>query len=174
MILNNYWRWLEGCLKYPIYDEHAQVDTDVGMKNTSGETAKIMYGSSGTTRNAYISANREISKDALIKIGIGDGEITENSYNVLDDITDSLDNVTFNYVSSTSPNGIRRVISISGTNNTGESVTITQVGFGKEINWVSNESYQYNDVLFIITELDNALTVANGDSFTITLEWLES
>ena len=145
MILNNYWKWLDAILKTYFYSEsYNDPTTDIGMKDLSGNDAPISLASS-SNETAWESRNFE---NGEMRFGSGTGSATADDYALATDITDSLSNISLS-ISSAGTNGLDRTFTVTGTNNSGSAITITQVGYAKTVKWYDSDTgYHTEKVLF--------------------------
>lgn len=168
MILSNYWKWLDGIMtSNPNSSEYYDPSQDIGLKNMSGDTAYI---SLSTSNNERRYRNRNI-RDGAARLGSGSGEITASDYSMSDDCTSSISNLEYTVNSSGTDDGFNMTIAISGTNNSGSELTITEVGYCK---FVSSEQDGDNNVLICKTKLNTPLTLPAGSNFLINIAWNEA
>lgn len=163
MILKNYWKWLHG-VTYCVTT--TQQTFNVGLYDMNGDNVTIILGGRNND-----NANKNISwlYDMFVRLGTSETDTSESDYALNNDVTSSLSNLNFN-IQSQGDENLRRTITITGANNTENAITLRQVAIGKTI---YGESYTPYEVLFAIVNLNEAITVGSGDSFTIALEWIE-
>lgn len=172
MVQKNYWRWLKAITEYNVGYEAASVD--IGLVGIDGVSAPMYLGGSVLDRiQRSAGLNRMLTINIICRLGAGTTTITADDYALTNDITDNLSNVTYTYTQS-SDNNVTRTMTITGMNNSGEEVTITQAAYCKRIYATDNPNTAYNTVMFAAVTLTDPITVSNGDSFTITLEWIEA
>lgn len=170
MILNNYWKWLNITQTTNAFsNDYYPPVYNIGLKNLSGsETAISPNSDSGgwETRNFA---------NAAVRFGSGNDDITPDDYAMSSDCTDNIGSINVNVTSAASDDGITRTMVITGINNSGNDVTITEVGYAKVIQWYSRDDGWHTDyALFSKTKLSEPLTLADGESFLINLAWNES
>ena len=170
MILNNYWKWLNICQTTNAFnDEYYSPVYNIGLKNINGDTVSI---SPNTDSGGWPSRN---FANATVRFGSGSTDITADDYAMSDDCTSSISNVNVTFTSAASEDGLHRTISVTGINNSGSEVTITEVGYYKAIQWYSrDDGWHDENVLFSKTKLSEPLTLADGESFLINLAWNEA
>jgi hypothetical protein len=170
MILNNYWKWLNITQTTNAYtDDYYAPVYNIGLKNLSGSEAAISPNSSQGGWETRNFAN------ATVRFGSGSGAITADDYAMSNDCTDDIDSINVSVTSAASDDGITRTMTITGINNSGNDVTITEVGYDKVIQWYSrDDGWHTEHVLFSKTKLSEPLTLADGDSFLINLAWNEA
>lgn len=172
MVLKNYWKWAENTLKTNVFGDN-MFATDIGMIAVDGQSCPIaLRASSANDVSGHIAPNHMLSTNLSVFVGSGTGDVTVDDYNIENDITDNISNLTFSYDSMASDK-IERTITITGTNNTGDTITINQVGIAKAIDYLPS-SWTNKKVMFVKHQLTEALTVPNGDGFTITFKWIEA
>lgn len=186
MILNNYWNFIIGATNQSYYVTQGteSVTTSFGCKNTSGMDLAVAVGGYGVSSNeelgnAFLDQIREHSLlDAIV--GSGDTDPTPTDYDLDTDITSSITNYAASANISADANGLHTVITVSGQNNTGSSITIAEIGV---IKWVHSVIYHRSDepmpdpdnkCLFVRHVLDSPKTVPNGEGFNLTFEWTEA
>lgn len=185
MILNNYWNFIIGATNQPYYytQAHYSDTTSFGCKNTSGDDLLVCIGGYGPGNeselgNAFLDQIREHSLlDAIV--GSGTTPTTKDDYDLDTDITSSISNYETSVNMSAYANGLHTRITVSGQNNTGDSITISEIGVIKK---VRSQIYHRSDepmpdpdekCLFVRHVLDAPKTVPNGEGFNLTFEWTE-
>lgn len=170
MVLKNYWRWLKAITEYnPGYSNES---IDIGLIDISGTSALMALGGTPLDRvQRGVGLNRMLTSYFSVRVGSGTTEITSEDYALSNDITDSLSSLSYS-LSQSSEDGVSRTITVTGANLSGSEITISQAGYCKLISPTYNQA-DWAYVMFAATTLAEPLTVANGDSFTITLEWNE-
>lgn len=156
MILKNYWNYLNGIQKGSIGD---------GIKTLSGGVFPF------STSEINVN-NVSLSNKISIKLGSGEDEVEADDYSMDGDITSSLSSLTFSNTMTSDENGIRRVVTVSGANNTSSSITVNQIGLVKHIDASGMGSGV--DFLILKVKLNNPLTISSNTSLSITLEWTEA
>lgn len=167
MILANYWKWLNGILtSNPTSTSYDDPVSDIGLKDKNGDAAYITLSSSDSTRRYRV---RDIN-DGAIWLGSGNGDIAATDYAMSSDCTASISDLNYTINSAGTDEGLSRTIAVTGTNNSGNSITITEVGYAK---FVEGEQHGNTYVLIAKNKLNEALTVADGSSFLINVAWSE-
>lgn len=174
MILNNYWELRR--LQQTNYLRHSPSDVVLSssMKNTSGETITFMTGDWNDNSNiAGVSKNWDLTSNTSFKIGSSDAEGGASDYTLTSEISSgvTISNIAWNI--STSGGEIRKVISFNVACSANDGFTIKEVGICKDICTGLYGSLQYATVMLVRTILDSPVTLANGESATITIEWVE-
>ena len=163
MILSNFWKYLNAITTITPWDGSG--DTDIGMKTLDNSTAYIDLGSDETRG----SVNRDI-ENISVRLGTRNDEPSEADYSLMGDITSefTINNVS---ISAGTDSGIQRTISISATRTASGGVELKEVGIAKNL-----KTYGYGDLttLFSRTILDNPISVHQGESILINIEWVES
>lgn len=184
MILNNYWNFIIGATNQPWYVTQGttSVTTSFGCKNTSGQDLAVAiggYGMSSGEEYLYMAQLREHELlDAII--GSGDTDPTPADYGLDTDITSIITNYATSVNISADANGLHTIITVSGQNNTGDSITISEIGVIKRVRSViyhrSDDPIPDPDqkCLFVRHVLDSPKTVPNGEGFNLTFEWTEA
>lgn len=181
MILNNYFN-------YKTY-----IDSNLLEEINSGQTTYVNIGAKDINGNdfylmnkAYLQADRPyLRQNAAIKIdisailGTGTTEPTATDYALQNDITENLSRVTVTTNISYETGKEKTVITVSGVNITGNELTISEIGiyktaYGSDNNGTPGHSPVPLKVLFIRHLLETPKTVASGEGFSLTFEWVES
>lgn len=163
MILANFWKYLNAITTITPWDGSG--DTDIGMKTLANGIAYIDLGSD----SGRGSINRDI-ENISVRLGTGNNEPSETDYALQNDITSefTINNVS---ISAGTDSGIQRTISISATRTASGGVELKEVGIVKNL-----KTYDHGDLttLFSRTILDNPISVHQGESILINIEWVES
>ena len=172
MILSNYWKAL-----------HSLKD----LMSNSGEANMIDYGMIGLDGNDYgtinmgwdtngdysvVFKNVKLRTDGIsVRIGTGTGEVSVTDYSLFNDITSNISDVVVsnNYIPSRE--GYKQILTITGINPTAEAITITEAGITKAF---YAHPAQKDPLLLAKTVLTKPIKVEPGDSFSLSLEWLEA
>lgn len=172
MLLSNYIRLKEHILNvtsYSIGSGSSMYLIYTPVKDFNGNSCTIMS-YSGTTA---LGMNYSLHKNLIPKLGTGNTPVTAEDYCLSNNVTSSFSNLTavLSEVVSVDTDGIpnaKIVMSISGVNTSGSSVTIKEVGLSKNMDLLGA-----HEILFVRHILDTPITVAAGDSFTLPLQWIE-
>lgn len=171
MILNNYWKIRWAIETLITVSSSAPYGIDVGLKDLGGVSRAITLrpypnNNVGYTYQAIVRMNSGYN----IRLGSGDNELTADDYALTNDVTSSFTNLTYNYVSDAN-NHLRRVISISGQNNTNTDITITEIAYTKNLPY--DDATQSCEVMYSIVKLDTPINVPANGTFSATFEWVE-
>lgn len=167
MIMNNYKKFLMGIQGYFTEATNGIQYRDVGIIGTDG-TVRYMGIEFNNTFMSYASEQFRIDKNFYLAVGNGSETLTEDDYILASDISSSFTNLSYSTNLSVEGDEYKRTFTVSGTNNSGSEKTITRVAYYKAM--YINQSTTA-PILFAVCELSQAITVANGDSFAITLKW---
>ena len=178
MILNNYWNLMAGMagLTFAWSNDTDEYD-DIGLKDTNGSSLLInphTTDQGGSSADVVANWNPRAKLSAII--GEGTTEPTASDFALGDDVTNDMSNYSVTVNTSATNGEISTVITITGMNNTAVTITISEVGIVKEITTTQGNAYTHvkKDCLLVKHLLDTPKTVAPGEGFTLTLEWLES
>lgn len=167
MVLNNYWKAVRNLgLMYG-----GSGTFDSGMINVSGTAIPNLLTYISGTASAGLWQIR--TKGISARVGKGDAAVTVNDYSLDDDCTASFDNYSVTHNLGID-NALTDVFTISGDNNTGSEITLTEVGITKTYsgqNEVSDSSTQ--EVMFARLLLSTPVTVPAGGSFQLSVKWEE-
>lgn len=171
MILNNYWNWLNTIQKYGIYQSANPIDA--GLTNRSGNSQLMLagYPSLGDHQvGRGVGNNRNFNRCGII-VGSGDTTITPTTYDMENEVTNSLSSwsttITYSGI-----NNCQKLFTATATNSSGSDLTITEVGIQMSICGVDGETY--NNVLFAISKLDDPIVVPSGAQIRILFEMEET
>lgn len=175
MILNNYYNMIGGLANIsPSFGDTR--NTDIGIKNLSGNTINVTTGWSTSFPGVLPTMVQNWSPKARLSIKVGSGttEPDASDYSLENDITNSISN--FNYSTITSADGgkLSTVITITGSNSTGSPITITEIGVIKAVEKANSGTTPDTDYTLIIRHLlETPKVIANGEGFSLTFEWVE-
>lgn len=171
MVLSNYWKALNSLKLLTGGNGHAPT----GMVMTNGSTLANILTYIGGGSDADVRSNRWRLRDSNISavVGKGSGTISAEDYALFDDCTSSFSNFSVANAAGASTEGFSQVVTISGQNNSGEDITITEVGIVKT--YERRETYPEGGgtVMFAKIQLDSPVLVPNNGTFQITVQWLE-
>jgi hypothetical protein len=174
MILNNYWNWKSYIEKNPMGNS-GNTSTNIGLINTSGTSAQF---GNGSANNGYMSTHIGLLYNWAIKralsavVGSSDTAVQATDYNLGNDITSSFSNVSVTTSTTADGNSEKTIVTVSGANSTGSAIIIKEMGI-TAFAYSTQGTGSGNTVLLIRHVLDTPLTVANGQTFTLTLTWTE-
>lgn len=177
MILSNYWRAMR------VLENVAgsgMTSADLGIKDITGAALGNIDmaddGMNGSFREGAIANARLRTANITIRLGKGTGDITAADYALADDCTANISNLLFSSSFNAGDDGYSQVIIITGTNNTANDITLTEVGvckkFQRFIDSNSNRP-QSNEVMLAKLHLDKPIKVLANGSFRIIVEWVE-
>lgn len=173
MILNNYWELRR--LQQTNYLHHGSIDRlSTSMKDTGGNAATFYICDFNDASNVQgVAKNWDLTSNTSFKVGSSDAEGSASDYTLTSEISSgvTISDVAWNI--STSGGEIRKVISFNVACSANDGFTIKEVGICKEICTSLYGSLQYATVMLVRTILDSPVTLANGESATITIEWVE-
>lgn len=174
MILNNYWKWLNICQTTQGYNNDYNAPIyNIGIIDTMGVERAI---SPNDSQSGWIEPNapRKFASGSIL-FGSGNDDISATDYAMSNDCTSSIGNVNYTITSSATDNGFSRTITVTGYNNSGSELTITEVGYAKGLRWHDREEGNQNySALFCKTKLNEPLTLPAGGNFLINIAWNES
>lgn len=161
MILANYWTWLNSIAN------NITTSSVNACTNTSGSTASwYMSINSGFPEGAY---NRQLIRYLSLTIGTGTTAVTASDYALDADALASFSNVTQSLQKTFSNTGFEIALTISGANNSGADIAINEIGVLK--GYSSSGSGTAGNILLVREVLDSPITVADGETFSITYTW---
>lgn len=178
MILKNYWEALRLYVAEATEDNTSISYMNHGLKALAGTIASINhYTSTGTTINTSYTPNALKNMDLRktnfeMRVGSGTAAPTATDYALGNDITSYFSNTSLQVDSISTTNGLQTTYIFSGTNSTSSDLTITEIGLAKKF---LTTDHSTNGSVCLLTKnlLDNPITVAAGDNFTLTFEWVE-
>lgn len=178
MILNNYWNLMAGMagLTFAWINDTDSLE-NIGLKDTNGSSLLVnphTTDQGGSSADVVANWNPRAKLSAVI--GDGGQEPTASDFALGNDVTNDMSNYSVTANTSATNGEISTVITITGMNNTGVAITISEVGIVKEITTTESGNYGHvkKNCLLVKHLLDTPKTVAPGEGFTLTLEWLES
>ena len=180
MVLNNYWNYYKNSQEQGFYQStgayYIRDDFDC-LSMVDGEPLRVCIGGYGlgsdTERDNSVKQFLPLANlDAVV--GTGSTAATKSDYQLVNDVTASLYNVSTSVDVTVDQDGIHVIATISGTNTTGSSVTISEVGIYKKVfAQIYETSTPTEKVLFVRQLLDTPKVVANNENFSITIAWDE-
>lgn len=155
MIVNNFMRWILNSQTYVNFTGTTTSQTNMGGNITSYSNNVNSYFSNGTS-------------GSYVDVGFGNTPETENDYklansNAID--TPTLTFISNGYVASSTYPYIRN-LTTTYANNTGNDVTITEVGYVQKGTGASSGT---SNILFTRTVLDTPITVPAGSTVAVTI-----
>lgn len=176
MILRNYWEALRLYVAEATEDDIATSFINHELKALSGSAASINHYTSFTVNQYYTPnalRNMDLRKTNFeMRVGSGTATPTATDYALGNDITSYFSNTSLQVDSISTTNGLQTTYIFSGTNNTNSDLTITEIGLAKK--FLATDNTTSGSVCLLTKDLlDSPITVAAGDSFTLTFEWIE-
>jgi hypothetical protein len=169
MILNNYWKYLNAILTISPWDVTG--DQNIGLVALGGEAGWIDLGS-----DQYRGAVNRNFNTGTVVVGTGDTAPNANDYALANDCTSSISNLNYT-INSAGTDGLNRTITITGFNNSSDTLTIKEVGYAKTVQtyeWHTEDHEKTKNILMCRVLLNEPLEVAAGASFLINLAWNEA
>ncbi|MBQ2856533.1 MAG: hypothetical protein IJE78_05285 [Bacteroidaceae bacterium] len=181
MILTNYWNYYmnsqlqngyQGGGSYYIRD-----DFDC-LSMVDGEPLRVCIGgyreSEDVRMPKYLNQIQPL-KNLSVVVGTGTSTVDPANYQLGNDITSSLLNVQTSVNISVAEAGLHIAATISGTNTTGSSIAISEIGIYKKVfSQIYDVSTPTEKVLFVRHLLTSPKSVGNNETFSLTFEWVES
>lgn len=180
MIVNNYWN-MRSYLDQTYFQDVDMSSNpgffydDIGIfdkNDVSRDFVTAVY-----FGNDYFSSakwNSCIRKNLKVELGSGTTEPTAQDH----DLETPVNLGTLQTTITTTADGTseKTIVTVSGTNTTGASVTVSECGLFKSAycKKTSAEEMEAVDIMFVHVLLDTPKTIANGESFTFTFEWSQS
>lgn len=177
MVLNNYWNLMAGMAGItPNFDR--AINQQIGvrdMQNGSQIDVTVGWNSGFPLVLPTMCQNWNPRANLSAVFGTGTTPPSASDYCLADDATSDFSNINVTVNTSADGASISTVVTISATNISGNTITITEVGITKAIEsaWGGTDPVLI-DSLMVRHILDNPKTVPDNESFTLTLEWLES
>ena len=167
MLLDNYWNLIT-YISTNLPNQNQYAGVDLQLKNINNESFSILAGPS----SSYAETNWSVRYGISLHIGTGTTDPLSNDYCLESDITSSMFNVQQTVNSIYSDGQFRTALTISGNNNTGSSITISEIGVVKSMyKFVAPSSYGATNILLSHDLLENQLIVPNGRGFLIVYDW---
>lgn len=173
MILNNYWNWKAFINKQRL-STSGYAGANIGVINTSGTAISFLYSVNG---NGYISnygnalLNWTLKSGLSVVVGAGTIEPQGTDYTLESPI--SMSNISVTTDTSADGNTEKTVLTISGTNTTGNAVIIKEIGITKTAYANNNSGGTAHAILLLRELLANPINLENGQSFSLTIDWIE-
>ena len=153
------------------------VVTDIDGNNISN----LSYCSNNNASYAtYAASNYSLKLKLYTILGSDDTTPTISDYNIGTPI--SISNLTTTMTTTGENDKVSTKFIITGTNTTGSSVTIKEIGIVKKVSVLSasyptpqdpNDDNYNKKILLDHTLLETPITVAANDNFSLTFEWTE-
>lgn len=178
MFVSNYWNFIFGSQQI---SSHYIITSDYpwnsyGCVGVDGEPAHIAYGGYGDipyTSERFADINLRPYTYLSLGVGSGTTDPAFHDYNLESDLSASLEHVTSNITLGADGDCLKIIGTISGVNNSGSDITITEVGLFK--GYTSN-TYDYSTptakLLYARLLLDEPLVVKNRTGFQKTFEFV--
>ena len=177
MILNNYWNLMAGMAGItPSFDRTANQQIGVcDMVNGSQISVTVGWPTNFPGVLPTMCQNWNPRANLSAVFGAGTTEPSATDYCLAYDRTADFSNIDVTVNTSADGASISTVVTISARNTSGGTITITEVGITKAIESASSGTEPVLiDSLMVRHVLDTPKTMADNESFTLTIEWLES
>ena len=172
MRTTNYWTYKMFIESRSIYGDAVWRKVDIGLKGLTGNAVEFQLMKNDTYIYNYPVVSYCGMRSALgMLVGTGSTEPSIDDHALGSDVTSSFANLTCSYTTGADNASVKTVITLSGTNNTGSPITITEYGITKGIPSGNNAT---TPVLFIHELLPEPVVVKPGCQFTLPIEWVES
>ncbi len=173
MILSNYLKLMEVISNYGAIDTTKTVDTTI-VDTTGSNINKFLLGNSGSGNRVAAGKNKAIRFETTIVIGTGDTEVDFDDYSLANDITSMILNATQTHVTAFEDEQFKTQYTLTGSNTTGNTFTVKEVGIIKPMYYLDNSNYlNSTNVLLARRLLDSPITVEDNGSFMVTFQWNE-
>ena len=171
MILKNYWALSEGLAKATGSYTDTQTFPTKPVDTSGNEVITFGFSLNAADPMAQVSAKAGLS----VLVGSGDDTPAADDYALETDITSSISSfsVVKTYTIAESGNGYDIAFLVSGTNGTGATITISEVGLMKTISSTWN-SADDTDLLLARFLLTDPIVVADGAGFSFAFKWAEA
>jgi len=171
MLTNNFWNYKVFIESQNICNGIEWTSTDIGLKGLDGNTVLFLLQRSDSAAQYYhVYSTLGIKSGLGILIGTGITDPLINDYALNSDVTSSFINRNISGVTGADGASVKTVLTFTGTNNTGSSITITEYGITKAVNSSNNST---TPVLIMHELFDEPIVVPAGSSITIPIEWTE-
>lgn len=173
MILNNYLELRK--LQQSNYLHHSSMSPlETALLDTNGNGITFYaadFNDAGNVQN--VSKNWDLISNTSITIGTSDAAGAVSDYNLTSAIVSgfSISDISWNISMNNSK--IYKILSFN-VRCTSKPITIKEVGVCKNICTRLLGSLQYATVMLARVVLDNPVTLANSETATITIRWVES
>lgn len=126
------------------------------------------YGGQGTFENWSLNLNLSSH------IGNGTTEPTDTDYVLSSDKTTQFSNISRSFNAMADGNSFKLVHTITGTNASNNTITISEIGITKNIYVTGYPSNVFVEFLFVRSLLNEPIDVQPGRGVSITVEWVEA
>lgn len=172
MILNNYYllRAITDNVRIPMGNESEKTLAN-GMTFIDGTTDTI-YVTTQTSR--YSTVNWALRVNLTMRVGTGTTDPVGTDYSLENDVTDYVaDKVVTLNVAEVS-NRLVTTMTISGRSTYSDNIVISEVGVTKNIITKYINYFPTKEVLLVRELLEDPITIAPGQGFSITFVWEEA
>ena len=172
MILNNYWR-----LKHAIdtgifrYANGWWAIENIGLIDVNGNSFDTVVSTDPSQYN-YMVSNMQLKTNLSVKLGTGTRAESLTDYALANDITNNISSLNYSFATAYSGGKEITTCTITGSNNTGAEISISEIGLIKAI-YRDGVATSYNYTMLCRAVLDESIVVASGDGFTYTFLWEE-
>ena len=170
MILSNYWKYLYDYTANNFqWINSANDPNPTTYKNLSGNPITgVSVKGSNNAGTVNVTENYNPRANLFGLVGTGTQEVDVDDY----DLTSRLAIATStNIALSYNSDGYTTLVTVSGLNSSGDDITITEVGIAKAL--LDKDGNIVDRTLIAKKLLDTPITVADGDVFTVTYDWIE-
>lgn len=172
MVLSNYWKAFKLATIFNGYSSDYNY-VDLGLVKINGSRSEnILYGIDYRYQS-FIQWNARIRTFDGIRIGTGTGQVQPSDYCLFNDVTDSIGNLEFNVLHSTLDNKFSSIINVSGINNSGSEITISELGITKKF-IIDTTGAKGAPIMLAKLLLNRPVTVPANGAFAFTIEWDEA
>ena len=174
MVLNNYYSWRSTV-------DRVEGNGYITVVNDAGNQVTIFsnYNYNWQRYNMSLVPNNGDDKILFVTIGTGTATPTLDNYCLTDILSTtsnssgaSITNYSYSIQTSSTADDARTTIVISGVNNTGSTITISELGLYKKM-WYQEDVDRYYNVYFIRETLNNPIEVPPHRGFFIAFEWVQ-
>lgn len=171
MILNNYWALCEGYAKATGSYTTAQTFPTKPVDTSGAQVSTFGFSLTGTDPMAQISAKAGLD----VVIGSGSTAPAADDYALETDETANVSafSVVKTYTQASSGSGYEITFLVSGTNETGATLSISEVGLKKTISSTWNTPDD-TELLLARFLLETPIVVADGAGFSFAFKWSEA
>ena len=177
MVLNNYWNLMAGMANIvPTFDR--SVTQQMGVRNmVNGGQISVTVGWPTSFPDVLPTMCQNWNPRANLSAVFGSGttEPSASDWRLTSDTTSNFSNINVTVNTSSDGPSISTVVTISATNISGDTITITEVGITKAIEMASSGAEPILIASLMVHHLlEEPKIVPNSESFNLTLSWEES
>lgn len=175
MILNNYFNFIGNMPRYDLKTGGGKRTADIGLIDTDGNAIVWEY-QSGTATSESVprsGSNYVAWKNLDVVLSSDSSDPTPSDYSVENDITSAFSELVANVSAGAETGSAKLIITVVGTNSSSSAVTITEICVCKKI-FTDTYDGSYKPCMFVKQKLDEPVTLAPGESFNKTFEWVQA